>query len=95
MVRGADVSPDASRTIYTRIGEGTTARIWISSVTGGAPIRLTNEDAAEYTGSWSPDGAWFVYCGVRDDKVDLKKVKTTGQATPIVLKRDVTDTSVP
>jgi Tol biopolymer transport system component len=89
------LSPDASRTIYTRIEEGTTGKIWISSVAGGAPIRLTNEDAAEFTGSWSPDGAWFVYCSVRDDKIDLKKVKTTGQATPIVLKRDVADANVP
>jgi hypothetical protein len=89
------LSPDASRTIYTRIGVGTMPKIWISSVAGGAPIRLTNEDTAEYTGSWSPDGVWFVYCSVRNDKVDLKKVKTTGQATPIVLKRDVSDANVP
>ena len=89
------LSPDASRAIYTRVAEGTTARIWISSVAGGAPVRLTNEDVDEFTGSWSPDGAWFVYCAVRDDKVDLKKVKTTGQATPIVLKRDVPGANVP
>jgi serine/threonine protein kinase len=89
------LSPDASRTIYSRIEEGTTGKIWISSVAGGAPIRLTNEDAAEFTGSWSPDGAWFVYCSVRGDKIDLKKVKTTGQATPIVLKQDVADANVP
>ena len=90
------LSPDASRTSSTRGSErGRQPRIWISSVAGGTPIRLTNEDAAEYTGSWSPDGAWFVYCSVRDGKVDLKKVKTTGQATPIMLKRDVTDANVP
>jgi Tol biopolymer transport system component len=89
------LSPDGSRAIYTRIEEGTTPRIWISSVAGGAPVRLTNEDAREYTGSWSPDGAWFVYCGVLDGKVVLKKVKTTGQATPIVLKRDIPDANVP
>jgi serine/threonine protein kinase/Tol biopolymer transport system component len=89
------LSPDASRAIYTRVKEGTTARIWISSVAGGAPIRLTNEDVDEFTGSWSPDGAWFVYCAIGDGKVDLKKVKTTGQATPIVLKRDIPDANVP
>jgi hypothetical protein len=83
-----------SRLPRTRIGEET-GRIWISSVAGGAPIRLTNEEAPEFTGSWSPDGAWFVYCGVRDGKIDLKKVKTTGQATPIVLLRDVADANCP
>jgi dipeptidyl aminopeptidase/acylaminoacyl peptidase len=56
---------------------------------------LTSEDANEYTGSWSPDGAWFVYCGVHNDKIALKKVKTTGQATPIVLQAEVTDVNVP
>jgi serine/threonine protein kinase len=89
------LSPDGSRAIYTRIEEGTTAKIWISSVAGGAPVRLTNEDASEFTGSWSPDGAWFVYCSSRDGKIALKKVKTTGQATPIVLKAEVTDANVP
>jgi serine/threonine protein kinase/Tol biopolymer transport system component len=89
------LSPDGSRAIYTRVEEGTTPRIWISSVAGGAPVRLTNEDASEFTGSWSPDGAWFVYCSFRDGKVDLKKVKTTGQATPILLKKDIPDGNVP
>jgi len=36
-----------------------------------------------------------VYCGIRDDKIALKKVKTNGQATPIVLKEEVTDATVP
>jgi Tol biopolymer transport system component len=90
------LSPDGSRVIYTRVEEETGGRIWISNVAGGAPVRLTNEDASpEFTGSWSPDGAWFVYCSFRDGKLDLKKVKTTGQATPIVLKRDVPDVNVP
>jgi serine/threonine protein kinase len=90
------LSPDGGRVIYTRVEERTGGRIWISNVAGGAPVRLTNEDASpEFTGSWSPDGAWFVYCSVRDGKLELKKVKTTGQATPIVLKTDVTDRAVP
>jgi dipeptidyl aminopeptidase/acylaminoacyl peptidase len=89
------LSPDGNRVIYTRIETGTTARLWMSGVAGGAPIRLTNDTASEFTGSWSPDGAWFAYCSFRDGKVNLMKVKATGQATPVVLKTDVQDANVP
>ena len=56
------------------------------------PSRLTKvETANELPGSWSPDGNWFAYAAERAGKVDLMKVKTTGQATPIVVKTDVGD----
>jgi len=53
-------SPKGDRVIYTRIERGTTARLWISSIAGGTPIQLTNDDAAEFpargrlTGRTSP-----------------------------------------
>jgi Tol biopolymer transport system component len=89
------LSPDASRVIYTRIESGTTARLWISSVAGGAPVRLTNATRNEFTGSWSPDANWFVYCDVADGKANLMKVKTTGQAAPIVVKANAANVNVP
>src|SRR5262249_37845715 len=46
-------------------------------------------------GAWSPDGAWFVYVGVKDGKFSLLKVKTTGQATAILVRADVGEESVP
>ena len=79
-------SPKGDRVIYTRIEKGTTARLWMSSIAGGTPIQLTNDDAAEFPGSWSPDGAYFAYYALRDGKVSLMKVKTTGQATPVLLR---------
>jgi Tol biopolymer transport system component len=79
-------SAKGDRVIYTRVESGTNARLWISSIAGGTPIQLTNDDAAEFPGSWSPDGAYFAYYALRDDKASLMKVKTTGQATPVLLR---------
>ncbi len=88
-------SPKADRVIYMRVerapGGGTAgARLWISSTAGGTPVPLTSDATNfETPGSWSPDGNWFVYSAARDGKLALMKVKTSGQATPQVLKDDV------
>ena len=57
------LSPRGDRVIYTRIEQGGTARLWISSVAGGTPIRATHDEerVAEFSGTWSPDGSWFTY----------------------------------
>src|SRR6185436_12557997 len=84
---GPMLSPDATRIIYTRIERAGPARLWMSAVSGGAPVRLVKSDAEiDYAGSWSPDGAWFVYWNMQDGAVSLRKVKTTGQGEPEVLR---------
>jgi Tol biopolymer transport system component len=52
-------------------------------------VKGVTED--EFAGSWSPDGRWFTYLAVKGDKFSLNKVKTTGEATPEILKADTTD----
>jgi len=97
------LSPGADRVIYGRIGHGETAgsstsHIWISSVSGGAPVPVTNDSAsAEFPGAWSPDGAWFAYLRIQNGKIDIMKIKTSGQASPILLKGEIdhTNSSVP
>jgi Tol biopolymer transport system component len=75
------------RVIYTRFDSNENGKLWISATTGGTPSRLTNaETDIEYPGSWSPDGSWFVYVANRNARSDLMKIKTTGQATPILVK---------
>jgi len=89
------LSPAADRVIYTRsghsdTGESSNPRIWISSVSGGAPVPATNDTGSnEVTGSWSPDGNWLVYLRNQNGKNDLMKVKTSGQDVPVVLKADI------
>ena len=66
--------------------------MWISSVAGGAPIQLTNiPQANEWGGSWSPDGSRFVFIGANT----LMTVKTSGNATPSVLKKDIDELHLP
>jgi Tol biopolymer transport system component len=93
------LSPSADRVIYGRIGhsaaEGSsTVQVWISSVSGGAPVPATNDTVSnELPGSWSPDGNWFVYIRLQNGKADLMKVKTSGQDVPVLLKADINFTN--
>jgi eukaryotic-like serine/threonine-protein kinase len=86
------LSPEADRVIYTVInqGNGSVTRLYISALTGGAPVPLTNDVASgEFSGSWSPDGSWFTYLAFNGGKINLMKVKTSGQAKPVAVKADV------
>jgi Tol biopolymer transport system component len=79
------VSPDGARIIYGRVDPGGANLMWVSSLSGGAPVRATNTSVQheEYPGSWSPDGVWFVYWD--ETSASLNRIRTTGQVTPEVL----------
>jgi Tol biopolymer transport system component len=85
------LSPNGERVIYTRVERAGVGRLWISAVAGGSPIRATsdNQSGAEFAGSWSPDGTWFVYIAVVGDKLNLMKIQTNGEAAPIVIKAGI------
>jgi hypothetical protein len=64
----------------------TTAHLWMSSLTGGAPMRLRSGAAnRERAGSWSPDGAWYAYQELTDGGSFLKKVRVSGTSEPETL----------
>jgi len=87
---GPALSPDGARLAYTRIEFEGSDHLWISSAGGGAPVRLTNDQKSdEFPGSWSSDGNWFVYLAIRNGSQDLMKVKTSGQAAPVLVKAGV------
>ena len=80
------LSPDSDRLVFGRVDLGGVARLWISSLSGGVPVLLTNsEHTLELGGSWSPDGSRFVYVAYEGGKTSLMSVKTSGGATPIKL----------
>jgi TolB protein len=84
---GPALSPGADRVVYTRIDNSQHFQNWISAVSGGPPVRLTNtSDAVERGGSWSPDGASLAYWQYRNGAVSLMLVKSTGEAAPIMLR---------
>jgi eukaryotic-like serine/threonine-protein kinase len=84
------ISPDGERIIYQRVDSSGISRLWITSLSGGSPVRLTNLDIGELSGSWSPDSSRFVYVEVKDGKSLLMMVKASGNATPETL-RDLGD----
>jgi Tol biopolymer transport system component len=86
------LSTDGTRLIY-EAGSQMGMRLWISSLPGGAPARLTNvETGTEWGGSWSPDGTRFVYFfGQTDKPSSLMMVKTSANATPVLLRENVRD----
>jgi Tol biopolymer transport system component len=84
------LSPDGNRLVFTRIDSTGNHFLWMISLSGGAPVRVTNEDSRfEQGAAWSPDGSRLVYFEVRSGKGSLKTVKASGNATPVALK-DVT-----
>jgi len=93
------LSPDGMRVMYGRV-EGdargaTGARLWMSSLSGGAPMRLRERAVREIPGSWSPDGAWYAYQEVQPDStVTLKKARTAGTSEPETLAAGITRGSV-
>ena len=90
---GPALSPRGDRVIYSRVETNAPARLWISAVAGGTPIRVTtdNQNSSEFPGAWSPDGAWFAYYVVRDGRMQLMKVKTSGEAVPVPLEAKIAD----
>jgi serine/threonine protein kinase len=85
---GPTLSPEGDRVIFARAPQGGTgSALYLAAVTGGGVVRLTNDSSGtEFSGSWSPDGNWFVYGRYRDGKTTFLKVKTTGQAQPVLLR---------
>ncbi len=81
------LSPQADRVLYTHGSGGSNDQFnWISSLSGGPPVRLTNaKDVIERGGSWSPDGGRIVYWQFRNGVVSIMLVKSSGEATPAVL----------
>ena len=84
------LSPAADRVAYMREEPSQQFYAWISSVSGGPPVRLTNaSNTVERIGSWSPDGSSIVYWDARDGVASLMIAKTTGEATPVMLRHNV------
>lgn len=80
-------SPEGDRLLYLRIDQAGAARLWISSLSGGAPIRLTDtESGGEGGGSWAPDGSRIAYLQTLGGSTSLMIVRATGNARPIVVR---------
>ena len=82
-------SPDGKRIVYHRNKKTGIADIWISSVSGGSPVRLYAENKSQFTPSWSPDGNWIAYLQLDGNKWTLRKARVGSSEAPELLKDDV------
>jgi eukaryotic-like serine/threonine-protein kinase len=80
------LSPNGERIAYTHQSVAGDVSIWISSLSGGPPVRLTNSDTdVEMVSSWSPDGGRMAYSRVKNGIRSVMICRTSGQATPVEL----------
>ena len=77
------ISPDGTRVAYRQQQSGG-GIIWISPITGETPVRLWDDPIAspQRGGSWSPDGNWIAYYGVREGRAALMKMRVGGNSPP-------------
>jgi Tol biopolymer transport system component len=77
------ISPDGSRVAY-RVQGSRSYDIWISPLSGEAPVRLWDDPAREYQrgSSWSPDGNWIAYYSTRGGKQAVLKARVGASAPP-------------
>ena len=62
MLMGVRTSPDGTTAVYSALG-----RLWVKTISGGDPRRLTSDAAFEFAPSFSRDGQWLTYVTWSDD----------------------------
>ena len=87
-----EFSPDGSRVAYRR-ESGVTPEIYITSLTGEAPVRLYNDPRKIWQRgpSWSPDGNWIAYYTLHGGKNAIMKIRVGSNSAPEL----VAQTAVP
>ena len=77
-------SPNGTRVIFQAIEKDAgSSSLWMVSVADGALERVTNGVEQERAGAWSSDGRWYAFSTTEPDGSHvLKKVRTTGRASP-------------
>jgi eukaryotic-like serine/threonine-protein kinase len=87
----ASWSPHNHRIAYTgRLGHPVQGDVWTIPVTGGTPVRVTNDPARDWNPAWSPDGKYLYFASDRSGSMNLWRVpidevsgKTLGEPEPI------------
>ncbi len=78
-------SPDDQRVAYSIVGSSGHS-IYVSSVAGGKPIRLSVDNYDQRSPTWSPDGAWIAYLQNIEGSWALVKARSGGGSKPVVLR---------
>jgi Tol biopolymer transport system component len=78
-------SPDGRRIAYSVVGQ-TGHAIYISSVAGGKPVRLSMDTSDQRSTSWNADGSWITYLQNLNGNWTLVKARSGGGGEPVVLR---------
>ena len=71
------ISPDGRTIALSDKCQFGKSAIYTVPVAGGTP-KLVTENLPSYWHGWSPDGARFAYCGIRDDLFDIYTIAADG-----------------
>ncbi|MAM09303.1 MAG: hypothetical protein CML23_02335 [Rhizobiaceae bacterium] len=71
------ISPDGKTIAISDKCEFGKSAIYTLPASGGAP-KLVTRNLPSYWHGWSPDGARFAYCGIRDDVFDIYTIAAEG-----------------
>jgi Tol biopolymer transport system component len=71
------ISPDGSLIAISDKVEFGKSAIYVLPADGGQP-QLVTKNLPSYWHGWSPDGARFAYCGIRDDVFDIYTIPVEG-----------------
>lgn len=72
-------SPDGQSIVYSSFGGGQ-SDLWIVSVAGGEPRRLTNDPEIDRNPSWSPDGELVAFDSYRGGDTNIWVVRVSNGA---------------
>jgi hypothetical protein len=83
------LSPDASRIVASRtdIETGNNADLWITDLAAGTSTRFTFAGEADVQPTWSPDGRFIAWAGVRDGVLGLYRKPADGAGNDELLYR--------
>jgi Tol biopolymer transport system component len=83
-------SPDGQRIVYHRNVKEGGSEIWISSVTGGSPVRLfADTDRMQFAPTWSPDGNSIAFITGNKIGMQLAVARIGSSSPPAILKEKV------
>ncbi len=78
------ISPDGSKVAFVWNGDGTHFNIYIKSVDGGTPVRLTDGATPDLHPLWSPDGSRIAFLRKSEAETDLVVKNLAGGAERIL-----------